>query len=49
MADRSEMARNAIESDFWTSKMAASGHFVKENHKIKIVVSIRNGKKCDQR
>ena len=24
---RSEMARNVIKSDFWTSKMAASGHF----------------------
>ena len=26
---RSEMARNAIESDFQISKMAAGGHFVK--------------------
>ena len=24
------MARNAIESDFWSSKMAAGSHFVKE-------------------
>ena len=28
---RSEMARNAIESDFRTSKMAADGHFFKNN------------------
>ena len=26
----SEMARNAIESDFRSSKMAAGGHFVKK-------------------
>ena len=24
----SEMTRNVIESDFWSSKMAAGGHFV---------------------
>ena len=30
MADRSEMARNAIESDFRPSKMSAAGHFVKK-------------------
>ena len=29
------MARNAIESEFWTSKMAAGRHFVKKNHKNK--------------
>ena len=32
---RSEMARNAIESDFRTSKMTASGHFEKKIHKNK--------------
>ena len=31
MADRSEMARNAIESDFRISKMSATGHFVKNS------------------
>ena len=29
VAYRSEMARNAIESEFWTSKMAGGSHFVK--------------------
>ena len=29
MADRSEMARNAIEREFRTSKMADGSHFVK--------------------
>ena len=29
------MARNAIESEFRTSKMAAGSHFVKINHKNK--------------
>ena len=24
------MARNAIESEFWTSKMGAGGHFIKK-------------------
>ena len=28
VAYRSEMARNAIESEFWTSKMAGGSHFV---------------------
>ena len=31
---RSEMARNAIESDFRTSKMGAGGHFVKNLKKL---------------
>ena len=31
----SEMARNPNESDFRTSKMAATGHFVKKNSKNK--------------
>ena len=30
MADRSEMARNAIESEFRTSNMATGDHFVKK-------------------
>ena len=30
---RSEMARNAIESEFWTSKMADGSHFVKKFQK----------------
>ena len=29
------MARNAIESEFQTSKMATSNHFAKTNHKNK--------------
>ena len=41
------MARNATESDFRTTKMAAGSHFVKKSHKNKIVVLIWNGKKCD--
>ena len=36
MADRSEMARNAIESEFRTSKMGAGGHFVKIKKKFRI-------------
>ena len=30
IADRSEMARNTIKSDFRTSKMSAGSHFVKK-------------------
>ena len=30
------MARNAIESEFWTSKMADVSHFVKNLKKIKV-------------
>ena len=41
------MARNATESDFRTFKMATGSHFVKKFTKIKIVVLIWNGKKCD--
>ena len=41
MADRSEMARNAIQSEFRTSKMTESSHFVKS------CISIRNGQKCE--
>ena len=33
VAYRSEMARNAIEREFRTSKMGAGGHFVKKNQK----------------
>ena len=73
VTDRSEMAINAIESEFRTSKMGAGGHLVnylkwpemrpkvifgypkwpaatilnKNFTKIKIVVLIWNGKKCD--
>ena len=36
MADRSEMARNAIESQFRTSKMADVSHFVKDFKKSKV-------------
>ena len=44
----SEMARNAIESDFRSSKMAAGGHFEKEIKK-KTCVLIWNGEKCDRK
>ena len=33
VAYRSEMARNAIKSEFRTSKMAAGSHFVKKKKK----------------
>ena len=33
VAYQSEMARNEIESDFRTSKMATGSHFVKKNKK----------------
>ena len=36
MADQSEMARNAIQSEFWISKMAESSHFVKNFKKKKV-------------
>ena len=36
VAYRSEMARNAIESEFRTSKMDAGGHFAKNVKKIRI-------------
>ena len=38
------MARNAIESEFWTSKMAAGSHFVNKITNIKIMILIWNGK-----
>ena len=44
----SEMARNAIESDFRSSKMAAGGHFVKKNIN-KSCVLIWNGEKWDRK
>ena len=47
VAYSSEMARNATESDFRTSKMTAGSHFAKKLHKIKILVLIWNGKKCE--
>ena len=42
----SEMARNANENVFWTSKMATGGHFEK---KVKICVLIWNGEKCKRK
>ena len=36
------MARNAIESDFCTSNMAADSHFVKNKNKLKSVLMARN-------
>ena len=42
MADRSEMARNAIESEFRTSKMADGSHFVKNfQKKIKLRIDVK--------
>ena len=38
VAYRSEMARNAIESEFRTSKMGAGGHFVKNPKKISVFI-----------
>ena len=37
----SEMARNAIESDFRPSKMAAGDHFEKKNQKIKLRIDLK--------
>ena len=45
----SEMARNAIESDFRSSKMAAGSHFVKKIKTNKSCVFIWNGQKCDRK
>ena len=36
MADRSEMARNAIQSEFRTSKMTERSHFVKKIQKKEV-------------
>ena len=44
----SEMARNAIKSYFWSSKMAAGRHFAR-NFKKKSCVLIWNGEKCDKK
>ena len=41
----SKMSRNAIKSDFRSSKMAAGSHFVKK----KSCVLIWNGEKCDRK
>ena len=41
------MARNAIESEFRTSKMSDGSHFVK-NFKTKSFALIWNGQKCDR-
>ena len=35
----SEMVRNAIESDFRSSKMAAGGHFMKTNSQLNSTLS----------
>ena len=43
------MARNDIESEFRTSKMADGSHFVKKIPKKKSCVSIWNGQKYDQK
>ena len=44
----SEMARNAFESDFRLSKMAAGSHFVKKKRNTSCVL-IWIGEKCDQK
>ena len=36
-----KMARNAIESDFRSSKMAAGGHFVKKFKKEKLRIDLK--------
>ena len=42
MADRSEMARNAIESEFRTSKLADGSHFVKNfKKKLKFRIDLK--------
>ena len=42
MADRSEMARNAIQSEFRTSKMTESSHLnVKNFKKIKLRIDLK--------
>ena len=41
MADRSEMARNAIQSEFRTSKMTENSHFVKNFQKIKLRIDLK--------
>ena len=38
----SEMVRNAIQSDFWTSKMAAGGNFLKNIYKKTCVSDFNN-------
>ena len=45
----SEMVRNAIESHFRSSKMAAGSHFVKKFQKNKSCVLIWNGEKYDRK
>ena len=41
MADRSEMTRNAIESEFQTSKVADGSHFVKHLKKKKLRIDLK--------
>ena len=45
----SEIARNAIKSDFGSSNMAAGSHFVNKLKKIKSWVLMWNGEKCDRK
>ena len=51
MADRSEMTRNAIQSEFRTSKMTESSHFVKNfQEKIKLRIDLKwPFEKCSNR
>ena len=37
----SEMARNAIERDFWSFKMAAGSHFVNKIQKKKLSIDLK--------
>ena len=43
------MARNAIESDFRPSKMAAGGHFVNNFYKIKVLYLSEMTRECDRK
>ena len=43
------MARNAIETDFRSSKMASGNHFVNKFQTNKSCVFIWNGEKCDRK
>ena len=50
VAYRSEMARNAIENEFRTSKMGAGGHFVKIKNKVTYLSEMaRNATESDFR
>ena len=46
----SKMARNAIESEFRTSKMADSSHFVKKiSKKLKLSIDLKWPEKCNRK